>query len=68
MSRSKTRIDAARAMRDRLREAGNHRDALTIDDVLRTLRSTQATLKVIHRDNMELRRQLGLPAFGSEQE
>lgn len=58
----------ARAVEDRTRAEGRHMDA----DVIRRLRvsasAAQGTLKTIHRDNMALRQQLGLPSFLDEKQ
>ena len=65
--RSERREAAARDLRDQIKAAGQHAEAQVIDEVLRTLAATRATLKTIHRDNMHLRRQLGLPSFLHQQ-
>lgn len=56
----------AKKVEDRLRDEGRHSEADTITRLRRSLSSATGTLKVLHRDNMKLRKDLGLPSFLDE--
>ena len=57
------RAELAMQLRDRLRASGDNEGARVLDDLLRGYSTARVTLKVLHRDNMELRQRLGLPSF-----
>lgn len=63
MSRADRHIRAGRALRDRLQAEGRHMDAETVQHLILSMTAGRATLSMLHKDNMALRRQLGLPAF-----
>lgn len=59
-------MDKAKDLEAKLMTEGRHMDAEVIRGLRISARSAHTTLKVIHRDNMELRQKLGLPSFLDE--
>ncbi len=62
-SKADRRIEAAKGLEERLKKAGLHSDALIVAELRRSLSSARGTLKIAARDNINYRRQLGLPTF-----
>lgn len=62
------KAESAKKLEERLKREGLYVEA----EIIRSLRiagaSSNATCKVLHRDNMKLRKQLGLPSFLDERE
>lgn len=56
MSRADTHAREATALRDRLRDEGRAHDVEVMSAILRSLSTARATMSVLHRDNMALRR------------
>ncbi|MEM8822056.1 MAG: hypothetical protein AAGF30_00450 [Pseudomonadota bacterium] len=56
-------MNDAKALERRLEAEDRLDDANLIAALRRSAQSAQSALKVIHRDNMELRQTLGLPSF-----
>lgn len=63
MKRSERARHEAKQVEQELRKSGLHRMANVVLNIRRSQESAVATLKVLHRDNMELRKRLGLPSF-----
>jgi len=63
MARYQEKAEAAKALEELLKAEGRHADALIVQRLRRSGQSAWSTLKVVHRDNVDLRRQLGLPTF-----
>ena len=60
------KVDEAKALEGRLIEAGQHADAQVVSRLRRAALSARGTLKVVHRDYQELRREYGLPCFADD--
>ena len=56
----------AKEVEDTLRGEGRHMEADRIKRLRLSGSGIQGTLKTLHRDNMELRKRLGLPSFLDE--
>jgi hypothetical protein len=65
--RLERRMEAAKQLEQTLSDKGLCQYANVIRDLRLSARSVQSTLKTVHRDNMKLRQQLGLPSFLDEQ-
>lgn len=63
MADTEKRVAAAKALAGNLRSMGMIEEAQIIDDLRRSCVSACGTLKVLHRDNVEMRRKLGLKTF-----
>lgn len=63
MARFQEKADAARKLEERLIAEGRQSDAQIVAKLRRSGSSAWETLKRVHRDNVQLRRQLGLPTF-----
>lgn len=57
-TRPDRRLEAARKLRDRLREQGQHADAEVVDAVCRSFTTMRKSMKLLYRDNEELRASL----------
>lgn len=66
MARFQEKAEAAKALEAVLKAEGRHADALIVQRLRRSGQSAWSTLKVVHSDNVELRRQLGLPTFSEK--
>ena len=62
-SRFDRKVADAMALEHRLIEEGRHMDAQIVSRLRRGALSVRGTLKILHRDNMELRQRLGMPSF-----
>lgn len=63
MSRSEQIRADAKRLEDKMRSAGEVASANTIRRLLASHGVAISTLKTLHRDNMRLRKQLGLPSY-----
>ena len=55
MSRADAHVREARDLVERLTAEGRHRDATIVGQVLRSLATARATMRVLHGDNRRLR-------------
>ena len=63
MARTQRKIDEAKAVESLLCEIGEHEAARRVAAVRKGYLTAIKTLRTLHRDNMELRQELGLPSF-----
>jgi len=62
-SRMDRRLEAAKELERRLLTQSRFEDAQIISSLRQSAISARTTCQTLHRDNMVLRRKLGLPAF-----
>lgn len=66
MGRSAANAERAKLVEEKLRSQGKHYEADQIKRLRKALAGATGTLKILHRDNMKLRKKLGLQSFLDE--